>query len=211
MLVFAIIISIFIVLALLRFGFIVEYSEVGFEMWVKAGFLRLRLKDKDEKKKPKKKKPKKKKEKKPGKKGPGSLSEFFNMLRAVKKALDRLRRKLLIKQLTLHYTSASDDPSKTALQFGAANAVFGAIIPVLERYFKIGRRDLRTAADFTAKENGIYAKIVVSIAVWEVIYILSALFPLIIAMAKSKPDIKGNKTDMTDRKEVQGDGKKTDK
>ena len=61
MLVFAIIMSIFILLALLRFGFIVEYSEVGFEMWMKAGFLRLRLKDKDKREKPKKKKPKKKK------------------------------------------------------------------------------------------------------------------------------------------------------
>jgi len=203
--------SIFILLALLRFGFIVEYSEVGLEMWVKAGFLRLRLKDKDEEKKPKKKKPKKKKEKKPGKKGPGGLGGFFDILRAVKKSLDRLRRKLLIKQLTIYYTSASDDPSKTALQFGAANAVFGAIIPALERNFKIKRRDLRAAADFNAKENGIYAKIVVSIAVWEVVYIVFALFPLITAMAKSKPDIKSDKKDMTDRKEVPGDGKKTDK
>jgi len=203
--------SIFILLALLRFGFIVEYSEVGFEMWVKAGFLRLRLKDKDKREKPKKKKPKKKKEKKPGRKGPGSLSEFFDMLRAVKKALDRLRRKLLIKQLTIHYTSASDDPSKTALQFGAANAVFGAIIPVLERNFKIRRRDLKAAADFNAEENGIYAKIIVSIAVWEVVYIVLALFPIITAMAISKPDNKGDKTDRTDRKEVPGDGKTTDK
>jgi len=198
--------SIFILLALLRFGFIVEYSEVGFEMWVKAGFLRLRLKEKD-----KEKKPKKKKEKKPGKRGPGSLSGFFDMLRAVKKALGRLRRKLLIKQLTLHYTSASDDPSRTALQFGAANAVFGAIIPVLERNFKIRRRDLRAAADFNVKENGIYAKIVVSIAVWEVIYIIFALFPIITAMAKIKPDVKGEKINKSERKEVQGNGKPTDK
>jgi len=203
--------SIFILLALLRFGFIVEYSEVGFEMWVKAGFLRLRLKDKDKREKPKKKKPKKKKEKKPGKKGPGSLSEFLDMLRAVKKALDRLRRKLLIKQLTLHYTSASDDPSKTALQFGAANAVFGVIIPVLERYFKIKRRDLRTAADFNGKENRIYAKIIISIAVWEVIYIVFALLPIITAMLKSEPDVKDENKEKTDRKEVQGDGKTTDK
>jgi len=198
--------SIFILLALLRFGFITEYSEAGFEMWVKAGFLRIRLKEKD-----KQKKPKKKKEKKPGKRGPGSLSGFLDMLRAVKKALDRLRRKLLIKQLTLHYTSASDDPSKTALQFGAANAVFGAVIPVLERFFRIKRRDLRAAADFNVKENGIYAKIVVSIAVWEVIYIVFALFPIITAMAKSKPDIKGDKINKSDRKEVQGNGKSADK
>jgi len=198
--------SILILLALLRFGFIAEYSEAGFEMWVKAGFLRIRLKEKE-----KKKKPKKKKEKKPGKKGPGSLSAFLDILGAVKKALGRLRRKLLIKQLTLYYTSASDDPSKTALQFGTANAVFGAIIPVLERYFRIKRRDLRAAADFDAKENGIYAKIVVSIAVWEVIYIVFALFPIITAMAKSRPDIKSDKINKSDRKEVQGNGKSTDK
>ena len=208
MLVAAIIISILILLALLRFGIVVEYSDAGFALWVKAGFIKLRLKEKDKKEKKKKAK---KKEKKPVKRGPGNLSEFLDMLKAVKNALGRLRRKLLIKQLTLYYTSASDDPAKTAIQFGAANAVFGAIMPVMERYFKIKRRDLRTAADFDAKENGIYAKIIISIALWEALYTVLALLPLLTAKSNKKSNSSNGKTDKTERKDEPDNGKTTDK
>ena len=175
MLVIVIILFVLLVLALLRVGVILEYSEDGFNTWIKLGFLKLKLKKSDEKKKPKKKK-------KPKDKGsilkPGSLRDFMDMLKAIKVALGRLKRKLLIKNLTLHYTSASDDPAKTALRFGAANAVFGAIVPVLEKHFRIKKRDLRASADFNSQEQGIYVRLNISIAVWEIVYVLLALLPL---------------------------------
>jgi len=195
MLVIAIILFVLLALALLRVGVILEYSEDGFNTWIKLGFLRLKLKKSDEKKKPKKKK-------KPKDKGtilkPGSLSDFMNMLKAIKVALGRLKRKLLIKNLTLHYTSASDDPAKTALQFGAANAVFGAIVPVLEKHFRIKKRDLRAAADFNSQEQGIYVRLTISIAVWEIVYVLLALLPLFKTTSindTGKPEKEKEKTD----------------
>ena len=216
MLVSAIIISALIILALLRFGFIAEYSDAGFNAWAKVAFLKFQIlgndKKKKAKKKPKKKKPKKQKEKKSV-----SLSAVNKILKAVKKALYRLRRRLLINKLTLYYTSAGDDPSKTAILYGAANAGLNTVIPVLERYLRIRRRDLRVFVDFTATQQTIYVKLNISIAVWEVFYIAFALFPIITAFAGGKPKDKTedsepkDKTEDTERKHKTEDAERKDR
>ena len=200
MLALAIIVSVLFLIAVLRFGVVLEYSKAGLLLWATAGFLKFSILGEDKEKKPKKKK-KKEKEKKTIDFKPGSLNDFINILNSVKNALSRLKRRLLITKLILYYTSAGDNPANTAIQYGAANAVFSAIIPVLERNFRIRRRDLKAAADFNAKEQGIYAKISISIAVWEVFYILFALFPIITALFKSKPRTKNVKLDRNDRKD----------
>ena len=208
MLALAIVIASLILIALLRFGIIAEYSDAGVVLWLKAAFLKIRVLDtsKQEKKKPKKKK-KAKKEKKQKKNidikalKPGSLSEFMAILKAVGNALGRFKRRLLIGRLVLHYTAGGDDPSNVAISYGAAGAAFGFIIPVLERHFRIRKLDLKAFADFDAKEQGIYAKANVSIAVWEVFYVVFALFPII------KVIFKGTKN----RKDGQKDGESPDK
>ena len=213
MIAFAITVSVIILIALLRFGVIVEYGEEGFLLWAKAGFLRFRLLNDDKKKKPKKKKEKPKKER--DLKGilPGSLNEFMDAIKTVLNALGRLKRRLLIKQLTLYYTSAGEDPVNTALQFGAANAVFGALIPKIKKCFRVKRLDLRTWFDFTSTEQKIYAKIIISIAVWEVFYVIFALFPLITAVfKKSNATVtKKTKTDNIERKDEEDNGKSPDR
>ena len=193
-------IAVLILIALLRFGVIVEYSEEGFHLWAKAGFLKFKLLDDNKEKKPKKKKEKPKKERNLKEMLPGSLREFTDTLKIILKALGRLKRRLLIKQLTLYYTSAGEDPAKTALQYGAANAVFGAIVPEIKKNFRVKRIDLRTWFDFTSTEQRVYAKVIISIAVWEVFYVLFALLPLVTATFKRKPS-HTNKTEKSDKKE----------
>jgi len=182
---------------------VVEYSDAGLTARAKAGFISFKVypakeKPGDAEKKAKKKAAKKALKDKKGKlkeeKKPGGLSGFMDILRAVKNTLSRLKRKLLIKQLILHYTSAGDDPAKTALKFGAANAVFGMIIPLLESNFRIKRRDLGASADFNSAEQSIYAKINITVAVWEIIYISLALLPLVKAGAGGSNSIKGSST-----------------
>ena len=175
MLVIAIIISIILIIALIRVGVIVEYSSDGLFAWLKIGFIKTVIHGDDKVKKPKKK-PKKKDKSKSFK--PGSLHDFLEMVKIFKNTLGRLRRKLLIKTLILHYTAAGSDPAKTAMQFGAANAVFGTVMPIIERHFRVKKRDLRASADFDSDKPGVYAKITVSIAIWESIYVLFALLPL---------------------------------
>jgi len=187
MIALAITLSVIFVIALLRFGVIAEYSEDGILLWVKAGFLKIKLETDDTKKK------KKKKKKKPKEKNdivkqilPGSLSEFMDILKAVLNSLSRLKRRLLIKQLTLYYCAASEDAANTAMQFGAANAVFGAIIPAIKRNFRIRKLELRTFFDFNSEKPKIYAKVNISIAIWEIFYIIFALFPILTSAFKRK-------------------------
>jgi len=211
MLALAIIISVILIIALLRFGVIIEYSDAGFKLRAKAGFIKFELlSDDKEKKSKKKKKEKPKKERNLKEMMPGSLSQFMSMLKTVQNTLGRLKRRLLIKQLTLHYTSAGEDPSATALKFGAANAVFGVIVPQLKNNFRIKHLDLRTWFDFNSTEQKIYAKIILSIAVWEIFYILIALLPLFTSKFKSKTHKSGDKINQDDRKEREDNGKSSD-
>ena len=201
-------IAVLILIALLRFGVIVEYSEEGFHLWAKAGFLKFKLLDDNKEKKPKKKKEKPKKERNLKEMLPGSLSEFMDAAKTVLNALGRLKRRLLIKQLTLYYTSAGEDPANTALQFGAANAMIGILIPEIKKQFRVKRLDLRMWFDFTSTEQKIYAKIIISIAVWEVFYVFFALLPLITAIFKRKPSHAGKseKSNKKERKDVEDNG-----
>jgi len=210
MLALAITISVILIITLLRFGVIVEYSDIGFKLWAKVGFLKFELLKDGKEKKPKKKKEKPKKEQNLKEMLPGSLNEFMSMLRTVLNALSRLKRRLLIKQLTLYYTSAGEDPSATALKFGAANAAFGVIIPKIKNNFRIKRLDLRTWFDFCSAEQKIYAKIIISIAVWEVFYVLFALLPLVASIFKRKTPKKSEKINQQDRKDGENNGKSSD-
>jgi len=206
MIALAITVSVIVLIALLRFGVIVEYVEDGFFMWVKAGFLKIRLLD-DKEKKPKKKKKKKKKPKKERNIKdllPGSLSEFSFAVKTVLNALSRFKRRLLIKQLTLYYTSAGEDPANTALQFGAANAIIGNLVPLIKKNFRVKRLDLRTWFDFTTPEQKIYAKIILSIAVWELIYVFFALLPLITNIFKKSPATVKNSEMINDKERKDG-------
>jgi len=185
MLALAIVFAVILILALLRFGASAEYSSDGFTVVAHVGPLSFRVlpgKEKPVKKVKAKKEPKpKEKEKKPG-----SLKDFLNMLPAIKNTLSRLRRRLLIKRLTIHFTAAGEDAAATALSYGAANAVFGAITPILENNLRIRRRDFQAFADFQAVEQGIYVNAAISIAVWEVVYIALALLPILRISSASK-------------------------
>jgi len=210
MLALAITLSVIILISLLRFGVIVEYSKEGFRLWAKAGFIRYELLKKDKKKK------KKEKKKSSVSIKPGSLGEFINMLKAVKNTLGRFKRRLLIKELTLYYTAAGENPATTALQFGISNAVFDFIMPLIKRNFRVKRLDLRSGFDFTSQEQGIYVKAILSIATWEVIYALLALAPMFKGMLKPKqnsgamPNTSAKKENIK-RKDGQNHGKTPDK
>jgi len=206
----AITISILILIAVLRFGVIIEYSEAGFLMWVKVAFLKFRIADKDKKQKPKKEKAKDKKSDIGKQIKPGSLREFLDILKAVSNVLDRLRRRLLIKQLTIYYVSAGEDAANTAIMYGAAHAVYNTVIPLLESRFRIKHKDLRAAVDFNTSEQKIYLKIAISIAVWEVFYIVSALFPIIAGIFKKTSKTAVGNQDIVKRKEGQDNGKSSD-
>ena len=186
MIVLGIVLAVIILLALLRFGVSVEYGADGFFAWARVGLFSFRVypqkvtpKKTEKKKAIKKEKKRKKKEKKAVEGKPGGYKQFTDMLQAAKGTLRRLRRRLLIKKLTIHFVSANEDPSKAAMMFGAANAAYGAVVPILESAFKIKRRDLRASVDFGTTKPKIYVRAIISLAVWEAIYIAFALLPML--------------------------------
>ncbi|MCL2226959.1 MAG: DUF2953 domain-containing protein [Oscillospiraceae bacterium] len=178
MIALGIIVAALLIIALIRFGVSVEYSSEGIVAFARAGFLRFKLFPQDKKRV---------KKDKPEKKFGGSVSNFFEMVPPIRSTLSRIRRRLLIKKLTIHFTSAGEDASKTAMAYGAANAAIGMLTPILENNFRIRRRNFSVSSDFLEQQQSIYVNAAFSLAVWEAVYIVFALFPLIKILFKSKP------------------------
>jgi len=194
-----------ILIALLRIGLNVEYGGEGFIVKAKVGPFLLRVipkkrkkprpargsKDKQEKKRKRKKKrteaeqKEKDKDKETKQKKPGGLAELEQAIPMIKKSLGRFRRRFLIKRLTVIFTAAGNDASVTAAMYGYSNAAIGMLDPILANAFRIKRRDFRAYVDFVAQKSTVYIKAVVSLALWEAVYIVLALLPLILSAAST--------------------------
>lgn len=209
LIVFIAALAIDILILLLRVGARATLAEGEFSLRVIAGPIRLKLlpriepeKAKEEEpgedgaKKPKKgRKPKKKKRPKKGeetqapgdeeKKKPGidiTLELISTVLSAVGEMLGRLRRKISIDKLTIHYTVASDGPYSAAMTFGYACAGVNALMPVIENIFKVKERDVGVDATFDSDKSEFFIDAQLTIAIWEIIYIALAVWPVVKAV-----------------------------
>ena len=187
-----IILAVIILLALLRIRVAVKYDETGFQVRANIGCFSFLL---FPEKKLKVKKIKKIKKKKIQLIKAGNLEELLNLLKPIKVALSRLKRRLLIKKLDLTYIAGGDDPSDVAMSFGMANAVSGIIIPIFEEHFRIKKRNIEILADFDACKQKVFINFVISMAVWEIVYVAFALLPLIFSgtpVSREKLDTQKN-------------------
>jgi len=208
-----IVIAVILLIALLRFGVSVRYSDGGLALTVNAGPVRLRIYPPRKKAEKSRKKPSRASvEKKPRRKAkrkakgqetekPGKFEAFSEILSAGLNVLNRLRKRLLIKRLTIHYVFAGDDPMKTALWYGRSTSAVSAVMPALERNFRIRRSDIRTSADFGIDKPLIYADAAISLALWESLYILLAALPVLRTVRRMSA---------ADRKDEQDNGQTTD-
>lgn len=168
-------IAVFLFLAAIsRYGATAEYSENDLTVTVRAAFLRIKVfppGDKEKKPKKEKKKVPKPKEAEEQKKG-GKLSRFMDYIPAAAEALGIFRRKLRVNELTLWYSMPGlDDAASAAINYGRMSAGCGTVISALENLFDIRKRDIRTAVDFTSTETRVYAKLTITIALWQIVYI----------------------------------------
>lgn len=202
-------------IATLRVGASATLEEGVFSLTVLAGPVKLKLLPKGEKKpaKPGKEKPgkKAKKQKKPkeeketGEKKPKpkieiSFELISTVLSAVGELLGRLRRKIRIDRLTVHYTAASDDPAKAAMTFGYASAGVNALMPAVENIFRVKERDVGVSVAFDTDESKIYLDAQLTLAIWEILYIVLAVWPPVKAILgqmtnKGKVDKNGQASD----------------
>ena len=198
----SIVFAIILFIALLRFGIAAEYSDTGIKAWVRIGFISLMIYPEKEHRLHKIRKVR---EKVRYKMKPGSLNELLETIPPIKEMFSRFRRKLLIKRLKIHYTVASEDPYKTAMTFGSANAATSIIVPLLEEKFRIKKKDIQISADFETEEQKIYFNIAISIAMWEAIYVIIALLPILKNNIPERPEINVN-MNSNNRKEVRENG-----
>lgn len=197
MLALAIVLAVLLLLAMLRFGVFLKYSEEGFNLRIIAGPLRITLIPQKsvttEKKKPK---AKKEKEKKPSeeKKG-GPIEQFRRFAPPIIETLKRLYRRHRIDRLTVHFTSAAEDPFDAAMNFGKASAAEGILAPILNNTLNIKKCDIGTSISFDGGGNKIYLEVKFTLALWEIIYIACGMLPLLQQVKTESKDGEADKVE----------------
>ena len=162
-------------LAFLPLGIKAKYDEGGAVVWLILGPVRTLLypSQKTEKKQ-KKEAPAQSQEKKKsgGDKKGGSFSDFFPLLDAVLDFLgDLLCRKLRVKKLQAKVIMAGDDPCDLAVNYGRTWAALGNLVPLLERFFVIKKRDLQVECDFDAEKTLIDANLEITITLARLLHL----------------------------------------
>ena len=135
------------------------YSESAAGVWVLLGPLKFQLyPEKPKAKKGKTTTQSKQKAKKRSTNG-GSLSDFYPIMRTILDFLEELRRKVWVKRLELKVTLAGDDPCDLAINYGRAWADLGSLMPQLDRFLLIRKKNLEVECDFVAESTRVYAKV----------------------------------------------------
>lgn len=190
--------GILLLLAVLPLGVSVRYDSEGPLVKVIAGPVRLKVfplpkKQKKEKKKEPKKPdpeqakkaaeeaalpkppqpPKPVKEKKPKEKKGGSLTDFIPFVKLGLNFLGDFRRKLRLNNLELKLVLASSDPCDLAVNYGKTWAAVGNLLPAMERWFVIKKRNVEVECDFTAAETLVTAQLDISITLGRVLSLIA--------------------------------------
>lgn len=172
--------GVLILLAILPIGIRLRYDTAGFFVKLLIGPVAVTLFPSEKKRK---EKPEKKKEnvkskrtevattKKTEEKG-GSLTRFQGVISEALAFLGEFRRKLVIERLEMKLTLAGDDPCDLACNYGRAWAALGNLLPLLERVFRIKKRNLWVACDFCAEQTTVFAHLDVVISVGRLLWIV---------------------------------------
>lgn len=169
-----IVLAVVCVLAVLPIGFRAIYRESQPGVWLLIGPVKLRVypgRPKKEKNK-KKVKPAKTKQSAAKQEKGGSYRDFFPVVKTILTFLEHFRRKIRVNDLQLKVILAGGDPCDLAVNYGKAWAALGNLMPQLERFFVIKKRNLEVECDFTSDTTLIYAKADVTITLARALHLL---------------------------------------
>lgn len=93
----------------------------------------------------------------------GSLLDFLPLVKAALDFFGDFRRKLRLNDLYLKLVLAGDDPCDLATNYGRTWAAVGNLLPKLEQWFVIKKRNIEVACDFTAAETLVTARLELTI------------------------------------------------
>ena len=191
--------GILFLLAILPLGVSVHYNAEGAVVKIILGPIKLQVVP-AKKKVPKKKKEKPKKEKKPNKTAApkpkqvgadapppepkpekkeqgGSVLDFLPLVKTLFDFLGDFRRKLRLNNLQMKLIMAGGDPYNLAMNYGKAWAAVGNLLPKLEQWFVIRKRDIEVECDFVASKTTVIAHLDLSITLGR---LLAAVFKFLI-------------------------------
>lgn len=186
----AITLGILILLGILPLGVSLRYDADGLIASALAGHLPIRLYPRKKKAKQPDKKPKeapkedvqKKKaatQPKPApkpagreasqeKKG-GSITDFLPLVKVGLNFLSDFRRKLRVNRLEVKVILAGEDPCDLATNYGRIWEAMGNLMPRLERFLVIRKRDIDVECDFTAETTLVTARLDVTITLGRIL------------------------------------------
>ena len=131
----------------------------------------------------------------------GSVLDFLPLVKTALEFLGDFRRKLRIDHLRLKLIMAGGDPYNLAVNYGRAWAALGNLLPKLEQWFVIKKRDIEVACDFVASEMTVTAHVKLTITLGRLLaaalkFALKALVQFLKILKKRKGGAK-NEPDVT--------------
>lgn len=203
--------GVLVILAALPLGVSVRYDEDGIMANALAGKIKIRLYPRRKRSKKPENKPReaqKEAEKKaetaqpkqpskpesdtrPKEKKGGSLTDFLPLIEVGLNFLGDFRRRLRVNRLEARVILSGDDPCDLAVNYGRIWAAIGNLMPQLERFLVIKKRDIDVQCDFTAEETLVTARLDVTITLGRllglaVVYAVRALKEFINLKKKRK-------------------------
>jgi len=93
----------------------------------------------------------------------GSLTDFLPFVKLAFDFLGDFRRKLRMQELYLRLILAGEDPCDLAVNYGKTWTAMGNLLPALDRWFVIKKKDVEVECDFTASETKVIAQAEITI------------------------------------------------
>lgn len=176
-----VVILIILLILLTRLSAILTYGDSGASVLLRVYFVRITIYPRTKEKKQKKEKKEKDTGKTAGEKEDkrvergGSIDKFKDMFGIIKRVLSIIRKRLLINDLTVRYTVSCDDAAKAAVYYGSACLAVQSLLRAFNSSLKIKKQDIKINVDFTGSGSKIFARGIISMAIWEIIYIAGSL------------------------------------
>ena len=147
-------------------------------VWVKIGFVSVRVVPRKEKPR----KPVKKKAKKPRHREKPPTHILIETVRSTVRETGRLITKLRVRRLDFHMLCAGPDAAAAAIQYGQVCAVAGIILPVLEKNLFLRRPGIRLEVDYIKTAPEIRVDLIVTVLT---VHVLRAALVLAVKYIKA--------------------------
>lgn len=163
-------------LGIIPLGFVVSLDQQNVDVWLKIGWFRLRLghkKPKEDSKGSAKEQSFESKATVKNKRKEKSINSYASLLRPVFKFLVDFKRKLRVNDLQLQIVLGGNDPCDLSVNYGRTWIAISNLVPFLDRFFVIRKRNIDIACDFTSKEPHFNGKLDVSITIGRLLQIIA--------------------------------------